>query len=146
MIKRTLILSLALVVLGLAVGSSFGGDLGATINQTKAGPQIYRMLPKSLAKQVGLQEGDVLVKVNGQKVTTPNDIRKALGDKKDLTLLINRKGKEVTLKGTVFWPKTAVGPTGTAGNAGIGGASPTVFYPTNYRLPIFVSDKDKKKK
>ena len=70
-------------------------DYGAWVQKGEGGePAIF---PGSAAEKVGLEEGDIILEFNGEKITTENTLAKIimehdLGDK--ITLKILRQGKE----------------------------------------------------
>jgi len=70
-------------------------DYGAWVQKGEGGePAIF---PGSAAEKVGLEEGDIILEFNGEKITTENTLAKIImehdpGDK--ITLKILRQGKE----------------------------------------------------
>ena len=70
-------------------------DYGAWVQKGEGGePAIF---PGSVAEKVGLEEGDIILEFNGEKITTENTLAKIImehdpGDK--ITLKILRQGKE----------------------------------------------------
>jgi serine protease Do len=93
-------------------GSSHTDALGVTLSslnsevrdrlhvpKTVSGALISRVAPDSPAANVGLQAGDVIQQINGEKVTGPSDatdkVAEAAKQKgKPLLLLVDRHGQE----------------------------------------------------
>jgi len=77
-------------------------DYGAWVQKGEGGePAIF---PGSAAEKVGLEEGDIILEFNGEKITTENTLAKIImehdpGDK--ITLKILRQGKEKTIQATL---------------------------------------------
>jgi membrane-associated protease RseP (regulator of RpoE activity) len=79
--------------------------LGATVVQTDDGIRVVAVAPGSVAAQAGLQEGDVVLEVNGTAVDTIEELRAALPQGADagsasltVELLVERDGRELTLE------------------------------------------------
>lgn len=73
--------------------------LGVTTEKADKGVEIQSVTKESAAEKVGLKEGDVITKVGDKKITTPDELSKAIraqkpGDKVNVTYL--RDGKEQT--------------------------------------------------
>jgi S1-C subfamily serine protease len=67
------------------------------------GALIVEVMPDSPAEKSGLKAGDVIIAVDGDEVTGPEDIRNAVGDKEkgetiEMTVLRNKERKEMTLE------------------------------------------------
>jgi len=75
---------------------------GLTVEPGSNGLTIVQVDPSSVAAESGLQEGDVIEKVDGRAVRTPAELKSALErtDGKPSLLLVNREGTTVfrTLK------------------------------------------------
>ncbi|NNE00073.1 MAG: PDZ domain-containing protein [Pirellulaceae bacterium] len=81
------------------------GFLGVTCNASDVKvARVARVLPGSAAEAAGVQIGDVVVKVNGQKVTTYADLRAALKDSREgeqVKLRVKRGDEAKTLSATL---------------------------------------------
>ncbi len=66
----------------------------AGVPRSTQGVIVTDLDPEGIAADSGLQEGDVIVKVNGRPVTSGDELRSALDrqDKKPSLLLVTRKG------------------------------------------------------
>jgi serine protease Do len=63
------------------------------------GALIVRIMPNSTGARAGMEEGDVIYKINSTKTETPDDVVKALKEKDTGNyFFINRKGKEIIIK------------------------------------------------
>ncbi len=68
-------------------------------NGDAAGLKVAKVLPDSRAAKLGLQEDDVIEKVNGQPIRSVKDLRQAaMNAKKALTLDIERAGEKIKLE------------------------------------------------
>lgn len=77
-----------------AVGQDLTGDNGVYVVEVVSG---------SIAEKSGVQVGDIIVKVGNDKVTSMNDLNKALynvkkGEKSKITVIRNGQEKEITVK------------------------------------------------
>lgn len=67
------------------------------------GVLVYKVLRNSPADEAGLQRGDVILKVDGKKVNSPQELQKAVrkhkvGDTVEMEIWRNEKRKKITLK------------------------------------------------
>jgi serine protease Do len=67
--------------------------LGLIVSAGKGGITIEAVQPGSVAEQVGLEPGDVILKVNRKEVNTIAAYKKQVGDSKRLYFEIKRKGR-----------------------------------------------------
>jgi len=70
-----------------------GGEKGVTVE---------RVQPRSPAEKSGIQEGDLIVKLNDKEIEDPRSFVaciEGLGPESDVTLIVERDGNEETLKG-----------------------------------------------
>jgi photosystem II stability/assembly factor-like uncharacterized protein len=102
------------------------GILGITLG-VKQPPQpsdpimIDRVIWGCSAQKAGLKHGDIIIAVNGQKVTTPKDVAGAINPLREgdtLTITIDRGGKQQDFKITLGGDPPTVGPIGSAWNKG----------------------------
>jgi len=71
-----------------AVGEELSLDI------TSLGVVIADVEDNSNASQIGFQKGDILIEVNGAKITNSKDAQRALGEKARLwKIVINRGGQ-----------------------------------------------------
>lgn len=69
-------------------------------NGDSKGVAIEKILPESPADKAGLHEGDVIVKIDGEKIQTSRDVREMLRnleDSKDLQVEVLRDGQPLTV-------------------------------------------------
>lgn len=69
-------------------------------NGDAKGVAIEKILPDSPADKAGLREGDILVRIDGQKIQTARDVREMLRnleDSKDLQVEVSRDGQPLTM-------------------------------------------------
>ncbi|MCX7757726.1 MAG: PDZ domain-containing protein [candidate division WOR-3 bacterium] len=66
------------------------GFLGVITEESEKGLQIIEVVPESPAEIAGLKPGDVVLEINGKKTTTPEELRKIIGQ--------FRPGEEVEFK------------------------------------------------
>ena len=81
--------------------------LGATVNslsaeQAKAagvdaGLVVGAVDPGSVAQQIGVKAGDILLEINGKKIVDANSVKPALASGMIETVKVSRKGKVITL-------------------------------------------------
>ncbi|MDX1676788.1 Do family serine endopeptidase [Arsukibacterium sp.] len=67
---------------------------GATLNNSSQGVEITELASGSIAEQVGLRQGDVIVGVNRQRVTDLSELRQILAGSQGVAALYIRRGKE----------------------------------------------------
>jgi serine protease Do len=71
--------------------------LGVTTDKEGDGAKITEVSEGSAAGKAGLKEGDIIIRINDQKVTSPEDLSKAVGKYKPeekVTVVYKRDGKE----------------------------------------------------
>src|SRR5882672_5627810 len=83
------------------------GWLGITLSEDEDGVRVDSVEDGSPAEKAGLQEGDRILEMEGRKMATSRDIRRAVrnlepGD--TMQIRIERKGKEKTLSATLEEP------------------------------------------
>ncbi|MBS1564833.1 MAG: PDZ domain-containing protein, partial [Bacteroidetes bacterium] len=81
-------------LLGTAEERSF---LGVTTDKTSDGVKVTDVTEKSAADKAGIIKGDVITKVNSDKIETPEDLHKAIGKYKPeekVNVTLRREGKE----------------------------------------------------
>jgi C-terminal processing protease CtpA/Prc len=69
-------------------------------NGDEKGVAIEKILPDSPADRAGLHEGDILIRIDGQRIQTSSDVREMLRnleDSKDLQVEVARDGQPLTL-------------------------------------------------
>jgi len=84
-------------------GNIFPGEdrafLGVTTDRAaEGGAKINEVSNNSAAEKAGLKKGDVIVRVNDQKITSAEDLTKAIGKYKPeekVTIVYKREGKEM---------------------------------------------------
>jgi serine protease Do len=67
----------------------------------KEGVLVRSVMKGSAAERAGLKAGDVIVKVDDSKVTTPREITSALRSKKSVSLSVVREKREISLSVTL---------------------------------------------
>lgn len=75
--------------------------LGITMSAQDGGVVVDRVVPGLPAERAGLKEGDIILRLDDQPVTTPEGLRAALREKKagdHATIRVKRDGKELDLK------------------------------------------------
>jgi len=85
--------------------------LGVQIGESakKKGAVVERVFPDSAAETVGIREGDEITVVDGQEVTTPDDVTRYIRRRKpgdQATVVIRRDGKEKRLQATLGMNET----------------------------------------
>jgi S1-C subfamily serine protease len=89
----------------LGIESESLGSQLAEFFGVKEGVLVRSVLKNSAAEKAGIRAGDVIVKVDGETVTTPHEIssllRAALRAKKSFPVVVVRDKKEVTLSVTL---------------------------------------------
>jgi S1-C subfamily serine protease len=78
--------------------------LGVLMNPEDGGVQIERVHPAGPAAKADVRPGDMLLKIDGRKINTPEDVRDVLHAKKPgdaLDLVVRREGQEKSLKVTL---------------------------------------------
>lgn len=56
--------------------------LGVTTEKTEEGVKVSDVTKESAAEKIGLKEGDIITKIDDQKISDPDDLSKAIGDHK----------------------------------------------------------------
>ena len=77
--------------------------LGVQLSQEVEEPTVDSVVAGSNAEQMGIKEGDVILKLDDTKVASVDDLLAALGNKAPgdaVTIVVKRDGKEETLKGS----------------------------------------------
>lgn len=74
--------------------------IGLSFTPSDSGLIIVKVQPRSPAEKAGLEVGDLVISANGRHVTKPEDIMTVIGFQMGvvLDLIINRKGKEISIK------------------------------------------------
>lgn len=67
---------------------------GATLNNGGQGVEITELASNSIAEQIGLRQGDVIVGVNRQRVTNLSELRQILTGSQGVAALYIRRGEE----------------------------------------------------
>lgn len=78
--------------------------LGVTTEKTDDGAKITEVTDESAADKAGLKQGDVITKINDDKIATSNDLYKAVGKYKPedkVTVAYKRDGKDATATATL---------------------------------------------
>lgn len=70
--------------------------LGVTTEKADAGAEVQEITPESAAEKIGLKEGDIITKVDGKKITGPDDLAETIkahkpGDKVTVSWLRDKK-------------------------------------------------------
>lgn len=79
-------------------------EMTAKRNNLVEGIYVAQVLNGSPAKEAGIQKGDVIVKFEGQEITTMEELNKLKNTKNigdTVTITVNRSGKEIDLKVTL---------------------------------------------
>ena len=90
-------------VLGVS-GRSVNGEIAKAMElETNQGGFIEQVMPDSAAEEAGIKPGDVIIKVNGKKVKSFNELRGKIGSigaekEVDLTIIRNGDEKQFTVK------------------------------------------------
>lgn len=113
-------------------------SLGVRLSEPKdeEGTPITQVGNGSPAEKAGLKSGDLLVKVEGQPVSSPTRLADALGDKKPgdtITVVYRRGGKELEAKIELV-QETA--PIGKGGQGGWDNRTLRIFKKDVYRLAV----------
>ncbi len=75
-------------------------DVGLTVSPARRGLAVTAVSPRSLAERKGIEPGDVVLAVNGQKTATPEDVSRAIESgwgRSGLVLVVGRSGSAYTL-------------------------------------------------
>jgi C-terminal processing protease CtpA/Prc len=67
----------------------------------KSGLSVVKVLPGSPAEKAGIQTGDILISINGEKVRTSRDVReflRSLDEEQEVPVVILRNGQETTIQ------------------------------------------------
>ncbi|MGG9971021.1 PDZ domain-containing protein [Ferruginibacter sp. SUN002] len=78
--------------------------LGVTTEKKDKGVKITEVIEGSAAEKAGLQEGDIITKIDDEQVTTSAGLSKIIGAKKvkdEITVYYLRKGKKANVKATL---------------------------------------------
>ena len=100
---------------GQQFGRGFGGDwemehegsgalLGVTTEKDKDGAKITDITKGSAAEKAGLQKGDIITKVDDEKIENPDMLADVIGFKKpkdEVKVTYKRNGKQSTAKATL---------------------------------------------
>jgi S1-C subfamily serine protease len=85
-------------------------QLGVMIEESEKGVEVTEVVKDSAAEKAGLKPGDVITKVNGEKVSTPLDLVNSVKDREPgevIELIYIRDGepvrKKVTLQSPNLW-------------------------------------------
>lgn len=76
----------------------------SVLNEIPEGAYIMDVVDGSPAQRAGLQAEDIIIKIDGDRITTDNDLARVISKKKvgdTITLVIWREGKEINLKTTI---------------------------------------------
>lgn len=83
--------------IGIAVQQSFDGQ-----NKPNEGLVVERVMEDSPASQAGVEESDVIIKINGNKAEAFTQLQEAVqeagGSDKPVEIVLEREGKEMTVK------------------------------------------------
>jgi serine protease Do len=81
-----------------------GAFLGVTTEEDEAGAKITDVVKSSAAEKAGLKKGDIITKAGDEKITGPEDLSKAVDERKpkdELKVTYKRAGKENTVNTTL---------------------------------------------
>lgn len=75
--------------------------LGVTTEKADDGAEVQDITPESAAEKIGLKEGDIITKVDGKKITGPDDLAETIkahkpGDKVTVNWLRDKKEMKAT--------------------------------------------------
>jgi len=75
--------------------------LGVTTDKTEEGARVQNVSKGSAAEKAGIKEGDIIRKIDDKKIETPDDLSKAIkdrkpGDKVSVSYLRDKKEQKVT--------------------------------------------------
>lgn len=101
--------------------------------KTPAGLEVHKVTPLSLAAQMKLRQGDLILKVLGNTVQTQEQLDAALKKQRSITLLVKRGRDEIRIEGDIYPPSER--DTTTSKSSG------KIFFPTGKRMPLFVKKK-----
>jgi serine protease Do len=65
---------------------------------TQRGVVVLDLQPRSFAQQIGLSRGDIIVSVNNRQAGTVAQLKEALADRREWTVVLKRAGKLITLQ------------------------------------------------
>lgn len=90
--------------------------LGVTTDESEAGVIITDITKESAAEKTGLKEGDIITKIDERKITTPDELSKAIrehkpGDKVAVTYLRDKKEQKATAELTKWKGVSVFGST-----------------------------------
>jgi membrane-associated protease RseP (regulator of RpoE activity) len=77
MLKRIGVSVLA-AVLFLSAAAAHAGKLGATLRDTRDGVAVVKVVPHGAAAEAGLQPGDLITELDGEEVTTAQEVRDSI--------------------------------------------------------------------
>ena len=88
--------------------------LGVTTEETDGGVIINDITKESAAEKIGLKEGDIITQIDAIKITTPDELSKAIrehkpGDKVAVTYLRDKKEQKATAELTAWKGVSALG-------------------------------------
>lgn len=78
--------------------------LGVTTEQDKKAVMVVSVTPKSAAEEAGIKKGDVIYKVNGDKVESPKDLSSIIEGRKvedKVRVYFKRDGKKMDVEATL---------------------------------------------
>lgn len=82
-------------------GMRLGVVLSENDSDAREGVRVERVIPGSPADKGGLQEGDVILSLDGEKVAGPRDVRdivQGMDEERTLQVQVERDGKPLTLQ------------------------------------------------
>ncbi len=85
----------------LGIRYSLNTEESSALNRVPVGAIVFDVLPDTPAKKAGLKKFDVILEVDGEKVTKKNSLAKIIARKKvgqEITLKIDREGKQKEIK------------------------------------------------
>ena len=114
-----------------------GAFLGVTTETEGDGVKIVEVSKGSAAEKAGLKKDDIIIKVDEEKITSPNVLSDVIGFKKpkdEVKIKYKRNGKENTVKATLGKRKE-VRSFAFGGNPGVGGDMHTFTMPPMPPMP-----------
>lgn len=94
---------------GMGKDRAFLGVVGGSSDDDAPGVHIGEVVDSSAAQGMGLQEGDVIKAINGDKVADFGELSEKIGDmepEQDVTIDLDRNGKAMQLKGKLGRKRT----------------------------------------
>jgi serine protease Do len=128
------------------------GVLGVSLGQAGTGPRIAEVFGGSAAEKAGLKVGDIVRDIDGQPLTTIEQMIEAVGSRppgREITLLVERDEDELRLTATLEKPRVGLAPEDEWGGGpfsqrryGFPSAMPhdTVLSPTDCGGPLVDTD------